>query len=305
MAQPLQRFISRLTPVALAACASTSEQPAAPSVRQFITPAVAAQLDAAGHFVIGAPNGADGIAATHADSLAAIAAAQFGPDNAETLDAEHGGVIAFDSVADCGRTYYAQTPFAPDEVALDPAVRRAFTSWWGVSLCQDGQPALSVAVSVAANDVGIINDSITFPANGAGDEFSSIGIPVTWAGPVPRSPEDAVIAIGETTRVLIDSVPQLESPSPDRGPPQAALWRVVLVNPVTVQGTTTGLYLTTRVLYYGLTASLSGDVDSVSIAIPTGNQPTDYTATLTTGGTVTIPILPGHPVYFEAATIIR
>jgi hypothetical protein len=126
----------------------------------------------------------------------------------------------------------------PDDVS-DP-VRRAYGSWWLVSLCDPSSAAtVSVAVSVYATALEIVDGRLVFPFS-QGNEFLMLGIP-RELGTLPVSPEDAVAAVATASSALVSAVPALEAPLPSDGMPQMARWHVVLDHPSAlraVQGST-------------------------------------------------------------------
>jgi hypothetical protein len=170
------------------------------------------------------------VSRAQAQQLAAVYARQFGPLIRSTIERDHRGPIDFAHLALCGRVFYADSPVEepPDDVS--DAIRRSYSSWWLVSLCgPSNTPTVSVAVSVYATGLRIVDGRLVFPF-AQGNEFVMLGIPRRLAE-LPVSPEDAVAGVATTSSALVTAVPVLEAPLPTEGMPQMARWHVVLDHP--------------------------------------------------------------------------
>lgn len=195
-----------------------------------------------------------------ARQFAEIAAHQFGPMLRSHLERGHGGPIDIARLRTCGRSYFVESPFEalPAEIAV-PA-KKHFGSWWVVGLCGLGtQTQVSIAVSVHATDLRVENGELRFPRI-FGNEFKIVGVPPTWDGAIPVSPEKAIGVAGKHSGRKVAAVPYLVGPDLRRAYPQAAAWRLAL-------GTTSAPGEQLRgggdVLYMGVGGGLVGvpDVD--------------------------------------------
>jgi hypothetical protein len=245
-------------------------------VSRFLVGDAAARLDASGTLVMPTqpltPSSRPTVSRAQAQQLAGIYARQFGPLIRSTIERDHRGPIDFAHLTLCGRVFYADAPLddLPDNVS-DP-VRRAYGSWWLVSLCDASTlPTVSVAVSVYATALQIVNGRLVFPFS-QGGEFQMLGIP-RRLGALPVSPEDAVAAVATTSSALVTAVPTLEAPLPSDGMPQMARWHVLLDHPSAlraVQGST----LHRRTDYFFGRAYFA---DSATTQAPISTQPQTVT----------------------------
>jgi hypothetical protein len=220
------------------------------------------------------------------------------------LETGHGGPIAVDRLVPCGRPLYAKSSFEPLDASIDAGFRRAIAPWWLVGLCQNGQIAVSLAVSALATDLTITGGRIQFPLTGAGNEFFPMGVPSSWEGPVPTSPEDAVTQAARATGLRATEVPELIAPAPHFGPPQRAAWRIVLEAPASMHGSRSGRTVAASIVFHGPVRSANRSRPTAAIVIPTADQPSPTRGVLTGPGgrTVILSVRAGVPLQFEPAT---
>jgi hypothetical protein len=245
-------------------------------VSRFLTSDAATRLDASGALVVPTEpltlSSRPTVSRAHAQQLAAVYARQFGPLIRSTIERDHRGPIDFAHLTLCGRVFYADAPVEelPDNVS-DP-VRRAYGSWWLVSLCgASNLPTVSVAVSVHATALQIVDGRLVFPFS-QGGEFLMLGIP-RQLGALPVSPEDAVATVATTSSALVTAVPVLEAPLPSDGMPQMARWHVLLDHPSTLRAAQ-GSTLHRRADYFFGRAYFA---DSATTQAPTSTQPKTVT----------------------------
>jgi hypothetical protein len=84
-----------------------------------------------------------------------------------------------------------------------------------------------VAVSALATDLRVEQGEIRFPSV-FGNEFKIVGVPAGWDGPIPISPERAIVMAGARSGRQVEAVPELVGPDLRRAYPQAAAWRLSL-----------------------------------------------------------------------------
>jgi hypothetical protein len=245
-------------------------------VSRFLVGDAATRLDPSGTLVMPAEpptrSSRPTVSRAHAQQLAAVYARQFGPLIRSTIERDHRGPIDFAHLALCGRVFYADAPVEelPDNVS-DP-VRRAYGSWWLVSLCgASNLPTVSVAVSVHATALQIVDGRLVFPFS-QGGEFLMLGIP-RQLGALPVSPEDAVAAVATTSSALVTAVPVLEAPLPSDGMPQMARWHVVLNHPSTLRAVNGSTVHRRADYFFGRTYF----ADSATTQAPVPNQPQTVT----------------------------
>ncbi len=223
-----------------------------------VTAAVASQLDAGGHFRLSRtpPDKSGEITAEAAERLGAAFLQQLGPMIRGTLEKDHGGAIDVKSVAVCGRTIYASSPYE----RVDPQVSatatgrvydRIFGPWWLVTFCGKGKAQVALAVSSYATDLSIDQDGqLSMPPIG-GEWFRWEGIPMAAAGEFPSSPEHAVQMAATMTGQRISTLPEFIAPSPLFGNPFHGRWRLGLNGPGVFRLTDNGAQRVAAQAYIG------------------------------------------------------
>jgi hypothetical protein len=301
-------LVSRLHAVALLlatgiwAC-STESQNQSPNLLQYLTASAAQSVDASGQFILPQPSASldSEITREQAEALAqAWVTTGFPALLQGYLETGHGGSIAVDQLRVCDRSFRSESSFAIPDTISAQSIKRGIGPWWLVGLCQGQQIAISLAVSALATDLSIVNGKIVFPIVGSGNEFFPMGVPSSWEGPVPKSPEHAVVEVGTTTGVRITKAPELVSPSPTRGSPQSALWGITLESAVVFRGLSTSQETSLAEVYQGMVVQPGGVAQTPSLAIPTGTQPMSETVH-GVSQTWIIPIRIGYPINFEQA----
>jgi hypothetical protein len=204
-------------------------------VTRFLTPDVAARLDASGHFVDAASRPASAGRAVLSDGrarqFAEIYARDFGPGMRPTLERDRGGSIDFSQLNSCGRTFFAESQVDELPAEVSAPTRHIYGPWWLVTLCDpSGTPVLSVAVSGFATELTVKSGHLVFPYH-SGSEFFPLGIP-SRLGTLPLSPEKAVETMATSTGRLVSAPPRLIAPLPRDAAPQMARWQIALDRPV-------------------------------------------------------------------------
>jgi hypothetical protein len=275
------------------------------TLQQLVTGNAAKSLNPSGSFDLGAPAVGElpEIPQQQAEALAQIWARHFAPGIRHVLETDHGSPIDFGQLQQCGRSLYAASSF--DENPEYPhALQRAIGPWWLVPFCQSGQMTLSVAVSALATDVSIVNGGLTFSDNQVGNDFFGVGVPTSWDGPVPLSPEHAAAQSGIATGRQISEVPVLIAPSPMRGDPQAAVWQIALSQPAAVHGVNAGTREVSQVVHglltFGFSSGPAANSKSV-LAVPALVQPLEQQFRSPVG-TIAARVRNGVAVLFDAAT---
>lgn len=283
---------------------------------RMVTGEAAARLDASGAFIM-SNDAARGTAVrpqlteARASQYAAIAARDFGPLTRSDIEKERGGRVDFSSLAPCGRTFYAESPLPDLPVEVSDAARRGYGPWWLVTLCQGGDPAVSVATSAYNTHLTITDGKLRYPAV-SGNEFWIIGIPHSL-GHLPLSPEEAVRFASTATGVAIAQVPRLLAPLPRDGMPHMSRWQLTLERPVTARGVSSrSAQVNTSVFVRRRTVR-----DSVTAEIPASDGPETFnirwTKPPTIGsklsawdrqeGSVIVRARQGHALKFERAIL--
>lgn len=181
-----------------------------------------------------------------ANRLAVAWVNQFALLHRSFLTRTRGGSIDFSKLAPCGRSLYAESPFLPPGEDWPVTARRLYGPWWLITLCADGRPEVSLAISAWATDLTIVDGRIVFPQS-SGNEFVAIGIPVASQGEFPMSPESAVTLVARATGRKVGIVPRLFAVIPRDGLPQSARWQTVITPPAHYTGSKTGARTATDV----------------------------------------------------------
>lgn len=165
------------------------------------------------------------------------------------FERDRGAAVDPRHVTQCGRVFYADTPYADLPPTASHAMRTVFGPWWLVTLCDAAQrPAISVAVSGYSTNLVIANGIVI----GIGGELFATGIPIALST-VPMSPEEAAqIAVNETG-ARVSEVPTLVMGP--REAPQTAKWLVTLDRPISIRGVRTGIVRATTSLLVGFERS--------------------------------------------------
>jgi hypothetical protein len=190
-----------------------------------------------------------------AQEFAQVAAHQFGPMLRGYLERGHGGPIDIAGLRVCGRSYFVESPFQPLPAEIAVPAKKQFGSWWVVGLCAPGgMTQVSIAVSVYASDLRVENGELRFPRI-FGNEFKLVGVPRSWDGAIPVSPERAIVMAGKHSGRKVAAVPSLVGPDLRRAYPQAAAWRLALG---TDRAPTQHARDDGEVLYVGVSGALVG-----------------------------------------------
>ncbi len=248
---------SALLLVAAVACGDvTTPASDRSSTTMAITQELSAALTTDKKFVLRTPPlGSDEIGAERAGALAVAYVNTYGAYMSGILSADHGAKVLPERLRRCGETFYASSPYESASagsslLANDPvsaAARRFLGAVWMVSFCQNGVPTASIAVSTLASDVSVVGGRIqTTPI---GNTFFSTGIPI-GEGPLPMTPEAAVLEMASRTGRRVASIPELIRP-PAPFAPQLSRWRMRLDEPITFVGSSSHVRVTGDDLYIG------------------------------------------------------
>lgn len=154
----------------------------------------------------------------------------FAPLIMSFLEETRGSSINRKRLRACGRPLLAETAFEPLSSEFLVGVRRQFGSFWLVTLCADGEPQVSVAVSAIGGGLSFVKGRLV--TNGEiGNHFFAIGIPKGHSDEFPISPEQAAQFAYQTTGRHVTSTPRLVMPLHTEGIPQSAKWIVALDGP--------------------------------------------------------------------------
>lgn len=231
-----------LAVIVLTSCAApeqTGPHQAPEALAASVTGEAARRLGADGRFILPAPQvenysvlseaEARGAAEYAARNLASLA----GP----LLRSQHGSPIHWASLTVCGPSYYAQSPFTSLPGNLPDAALHYLGSHWVVAVCSsDGRATLSIAVAAGAVEIREMPGGWFIPPGA----IRMVGIPPTWEGALPVSPEGAVILAAERSKAKVATVPVLYAPNPFDAFPQGAYWRFEMDATVELTGRTTG-----------------------------------------------------------------
>lgn len=168
-----------------------------------------ARLTASGEIQVSGPilTSRPQIAASRADSLAQWWARTRAAMARPMLERQHGAALNIPALHVCGRTYFARSAFDPLPISLPDYAQRSFGPYWIVTICDDAEPAISLAVSAYATDLTLANGRVDFPKV-SGEEFKWVGIPVGSSG-LPLPPEEAVATMFAQTHRRVAADPEL------------------------------------------------------------------------------------------------
>jgi len=210
-------------------------------VTAFVTPEVAANLDADGRLILSGPLELPypQITAERARELAEAFRVIHLPMIVQVMEKDRGAGINVSQLRVCGRTYYAEPTVEPLPPTVGGAFRRAYGPHWVVSLCgRSGVPEVSVSVAAYATDLGLEDGRLIYPQFEGGMFFSSVGIPVGSPEGVPGYPESAVASVATKTGVRVSKTPRLVTLP--RTMAQLSYWTLELERPAIVRSLTTG-----------------------------------------------------------------
>ncbi len=245
---------SALAGVILVACTSDAMAPSQRGVNAaYVTGEAASVLDARGVFRLPEPPGAEPftrISAERAAELAVAHARGFLWSTLSTFEEVHGGSIDLAALRQCGRIFYAQSPYDLSASGAGPLLRREVGPEWIVALCApDDAPQISYSVSAYATNLSIVDGRVMWnPDEPAGGEFFMWGIPRRRMWPI--LPERAVELLATETGLRVSGIPELLIPKAFYAAQTQSLWKLTLEAPVQVR-TPAGSALKERTLYVG------------------------------------------------------
>jgi hypothetical protein len=192
---------------------------------------LSSRLNAAGQFVFPDAGGPSTITSARAIVLAEVWRMTMAQYLVSALERERGAPIALDALKPDSRVFVARAPYQIAADAPKPA-RNAFSDYYLVQYHdQSGLPVMSVAVSVLATDISIVDGRLVFPT-AHGNEFFATGISPQASDGVPFSPERAAVLAHEMTGAMVSDIPELVevgmTSSRARGAPQYSVWHLRL-----------------------------------------------------------------------------
>jgi len=244
-------------------------------VRSFVAGPALASLDENGHFVLPGPTDPwpyPVIAASTATEIArgVINTWYANPDVhtipgaislVEGAEEQHGGPIDWQHLVAAPRAFYTESHLEPLDSSVGTPTIRHFGPQYLVVMLEDGEPTVTVAVSLHAVNIWLRPGGFvarTDPLDGGG-EFNVSGIPLSLAiDGYPPTPELAVKFAYEQTGVQIGGVPSLGRPG-NHIAASAARWRLELVEPAKFVRLIDGAVVESAIVYVG-TAPISVDL---------------------------------------------
>lgn len=185
------------------------------------------------------------IPATQAVVIATAWTHSDGPWLRGTFEQDRGAVVDPRHVDQCGRVFYADTPYQDLPSSASHTIQTVFGPWWLVTLCDNRGPAISVAVSAYSTNLKVADGSVV----GIGNELFATGIPTDLSS-VPMSPEEAVQLAVSETGARVSEVPSLVM-APRPSAPQTATWLITLDRPISIRGVHSGTTRTTNRILVG------------------------------------------------------
>lgn len=253
------RLMLALVTVLTATSCSVSEprQPLDIVDPTWVSGEAAARLDQSGRFPV--DRSVEAMNAAQISFETAVAQARawlttFGPTRMAALSEERGEFIDPGVLSPCERSYYARRTYEEQSTDHPRAVRRPFSPYWLVGLCdRDGRTVILLAVSALNDDVAVVDGQIRLPTGMTGAEFKSFGVPKGF-NHIPISPEAAVAIAYAVTGRRVVTVPTLHMP-PYGIFTANARWRLELESPVRVK-IADGTSLLTDELWVGYGSAL-------------------------------------------------
>jgi len=264
--------------------------------RAFVTGAAAAALDADGRFAL--ESAGTWARAELTESQAVVLTDYYARKLAPTLpsyfERSHGQPIDFAQLRQCGRVYYAASPYLEPPSSTPRALVNTLSPRWLVTYCDGNElPALSVSVASTATSLRLLEGSID-PASEVGMEFEADGIPAGAA--TPMAPERAVERLAQEARRRVATVPRLVLP----GFPYVAAtarWQLDLETPVEAHGGS-GTRIERR--FFVGWALREWRLETATGAPPVAGQ--SEHVILPSGERITFSRRPGEPRSFEAVS---
>ena len=228
-----------------------------PNITAFVVGAAAAALEPDGTFRLADPP-AGMVAPSQARALAAAYIRDVGIFFVASWELDHGGGrIDYIHLSPCGRTFFANSPYAAVASSTGLSIRQRFSSSLLTTFCSSsGDPEVSVGVPVIDTTLRIDADGHIVNLGQA--NFFSGGVPPGVA--LPQVPEEVVENVAKQTNRRVAQVPELIEP-PFPYAPQLAKWRIELESPMTfrkLHGDTTHIALSEVYFGYGATVASKG-----------------------------------------------
>lgn len=263
-----------------------------PNVRAWVTDAMADSLDADGHFVFPAPDGADGWMPASPAAASAVAAAfvatflssgsavanSSGSSTLEITDLRQAIALIHGRPVDWGKVrvttwpaYYAMSPAKPPADTVPAYVRRAIGPRFHVLLTERGLFVADIAVSSDLSGVALTSGSPALLTRLPSETVHAEGLPAGLNAEVPLLPEVAVADVARRTGAKVDAVPMLYAPWHHLSA-VFARWMLHFDREIHVEQLGTGKRIASRQLLVGLGPSAGGGF-ALSWFVADGDQP--------------------------------
>jgi len=255
------RRFAHIVPLLLWQVGCAGSEPTRPSenraaLLEAVTEAMAAHIGVDGRFILPAPSeGTALVPERDARDVAARSVRATGHMIGVVLEAQHGGSINYREVEACGQAYLSQTPFSnlgQDLPADTPVTVANFVdSSWIIATCDpSGTPVVSVAIAANAAIIRGESGGWSIPD---GAVRRMVGIPSSWPGGLPMTPEQAVILASSRTGKRVSTLPTLHGPNPLDDSPQGSYWVFESEDEVSLIGAISGAIAGTTLLHVGTT----------------------------------------------------
>src|SRR5262249_4195242 len=101
------------------------------------------------------------VTADQASKIATLWSHTSAPWIRPTLELDRGAPVDPRKVEQCGRIFYADTPYQDLAATASHFVNTIYGPWWLVTLCDGAGPAISMAVSAYSKNLKIVNGIVT------------------------------------------------------------------------------------------------------------------------------------------------
>ncbi len=251
------RPILAITATSLLAC--QEQRPESPtavesaSIKNMVTPSVAAALTATGAFssTSALPNG--GMAVISPERAAELAVAymrEFGPHIRDNIEQHHGAQVDLTQLKAEPQVLLSESPYNALPANAGMPFHRALGSYYLVRLRNSSDPVLSVAVSVHATNIDVELGGKMRAIGALGNEFRTWVIPKASPSQPNISPEQAVVATYRAFGELIAEPPRFVRAGAEFTP-HIGHWRVVLAKPIQLSPINLATTESTNVVYLG------------------------------------------------------
>ena len=295
--------------------APESSLPSRPNVRAWVTDAIADSLDADGHFVFPAPDGADGwmpASPTAASAVAAAFVATFlsgggavaNSSRSSTLDIIdlrqaialiHGRPVDWSKVrVMTWPAYYAMSPAYPPADTFPAYARRVIGPRFHILLTEGGSFVADISVSADLSDVALTTGSPALLTRLPSATVHVEGLSAGLNAEVPLLPEVAVADVARRTEAKVDAMPILYGPWHQLSA-VFARWMLHFDRDIHVEQVGTSRRIASRQLLVGLGPSARGGM-ALSWFVVDDDQPTRDTWRTGPRDSMEVRFVPSRPV---------